>query len=102
LIISIETTVRRVCDWLLLYIQVEESIKGRKNTNYHSQFASPTSSAVPASASVAAPAFAAPPYLHDYRTEKVKFISYMHFSGTPLRFGSKFLVPFVVSCGYFL
>jgi hypothetical protein len=87
---------------LIVTIQVEESIKGRKNTSYHSQFASPTSSAVPASASAAAPAFAAPPYLHDYRAEKVRFIPYMHLSGTPLRFGSKFLVPFVVSCGDFL
>jgi hypothetical protein len=85
---------------LVVTIQVEESIKGGKNTSYHSQFASPaSSSAVPASA--AAPASAAPPYLRHCRAEKVTFMPYMHFDGTPLLFGSKFLVPFVVSCGDF-
>ncbi|KAK2415860.1 F-box/LRR-repeat protein [Trifolium repens] len=49
--------------------QVEESIKGRKNTSYHSHFAAPvSSSAVPSSAaecaSAAAHASAAPPNLH--------------------------------------
>ncbi|XP_045826066.1 F-box/LRR-repeat protein 13-like [Trifolium pratense] len=49
--------------------QVEESIKGGKNTSYHSQFASPAfSSAV--SASSAAPSSAAPPNLHLCRAEK--------------------------------
>ncbi|WJX55781.1 hypothetical protein P8452_41508 [Trifolium repens] len=56
--------------------QVEESIKGEKNTSYHSQFATPTaSSALPASAaesaSATAPASNAPPNLHLCHTEKM-------------------------------
>ncbi|KAK2373132.1 F-box/LRR-repeat protein [Trifolium repens] len=53
--------------------KVEESIKGGKNTSYHSQFAAPSSSsAVPASAteSASAAAPAAPSNLHLCRAEK--------------------------------
>jgi hypothetical protein len=83
---------------LVVTIQVEESIKGGKNTSYHSQFAAPSSSsAVPASAS----APAGPSNLHLCRAEKVSFIPFMYFDGFPLSFCSKFWVPFVVSCGDF-
>jgi hypothetical protein len=89
---------------LVVTIQVEESIKGGKNTSYHSQFVAPSSSsAVPASAteSASASAPAGPSNLHLCRAEKVSFIPFMYFDGFPLSFCSKFWVPFVVSCGDF-
>jgi len=55
--------------------QVEESVKGVKNTSYHSQFATPaTSFSAPVST---APASAAPLGLHLCFAEKVTFILHM-------------------------
>jgi hypothetical protein len=69
---------------LIVTIQVEESIKGGKNTSYHSHFAAPvSSSAVPSSAaecaSAATHASAAPPNLQLCPTEEVTIIPHMLF-----------------------
>jgi hypothetical protein len=56
--------------------QIEESLKGVKNTSYCSQFAAPTSAAESASAIAVAPASAA----------NVTFIPPMHFNKSHLSF----------------
>ncbi|MCI57424.1 F-box/FBD/LRR-repeat protein, partial [Trifolium medium] len=68
---------------------IEESIKGAKITEYHSQFAVPASSTAPTYAaesasaaapdSAAAPSTAAPPNFHLCHAEKVTVIPHMHF-----------------------
>jgi hypothetical protein len=85
---------------LIVNKQIEESIKGVKNIEYHSQFAVPPSSTAPtyvAGSSAAAPdaaavpATAAPPNFHLCHAEKVSVIPHMHFGGSPFSFCTKFL-----------